>query len=254
MRLCLARYRERAVRSGAARRSNGPAHGGCWLCTGGASIWPRTTSRSGSRRPRWMCPAAVAFKAMSDNINPFPQTRMAIPCRPHNGHVEVALPPLRRMRDVERENSVPGVGRLVSQCLSGHARAARTVDHRRLQAPVLIAGNRTDPQARSSGLFLCPLRCRCSGCQRRATAPPWTMKRNGSPATWWSSSQSTGGLPARPARKGRKPGKAETWNGEIVGPSPVGPGWWNVRQYRPKRLVRGRVFAAPYGEIRPRKR
>ena len=33
-----------------------------------------------------------------------------MPCRRHNGHVEVTLPPLRQMRDVERENSVPMLG------------------------------------------------------------------------------------------------------------------------------------------------
>ena len=46
---------------------------------------------------------------------------------------------------------------------------------------------------------------------------------------------------------------AQSWAGEIVGPSLIGPGWWNVRQIS----VRGRhrsVFAVPEGEMKPRKR
>jgi hypothetical protein len=46
---------------------------------------------------------------------------------------------------------------------------------------------------------------------------------------------------------------AASWVGEIVGPSLVGPGWWNVRRAGPKR-GRGGVFAVPEREIGPRKR
>jgi len=46
---------------------------------------------------------------------------------------------------------------------------------------------------------------------------------------------------------------AQSWAGEIVGPSLAGPGWWNVR------LIsvigrRGGVYAVPRREIRRRKR
>jgi hypothetical protein len=59
------------------------------------------------------------------------------------------------------------------------------------------------------------------------------------------------GLPVRP-RKGRKrQDAAESWDGEIAGPSLIGPGWWNVRRLTPK--GRGGVYAVPEGEIRPRK-
>jgi hypothetical protein len=62
------------------------------------------------------------------------------------------------------------------------------------------------------------------------------------------------GLPVRPARKGGKPVKAETWAGEIVGASVVGPDWWNVRRKTPKGGKGGAVYAVPATEIRPRKR
>ena len=44
---------------------------------------------------------------------------------------------------------------------------------------------------------------------------------------------------------------AKSWAGEIVGPSPIGPGWWYVR-----RSAKGRagVYAVPADEIGPRKR
>jgi len=45
---------------------------------------------------------------------------------------------------------------------------------------------------------------------------------------------------------------AESWAGEIVGPSLVGPGWWNVRRAGAK--GRGGVHAVPDGEIGPRNR
>jgi len=45
---------------------------------------------------------------------------------------------------------------------------------------------------------------------------------------------------------------AESWAGEIVGPSILGPGWWNVR--RSAKAGRGGVHAVPDGEIGPRKR
>lgn len=64
------------------------------------------------------------------------------------------------------------------------------------------------------------------------------------------------GLPVRPPRKGHKPrDAAESWAGEIAGPSLLGPGWWNVRRLNPKARVRsGGVYTVPDGEIRPRKR
>ena len=63
------------------------------------------------------------------------------------------------------------------------------------------------------------------------------------------------GLPIQQPRKGRKrQDAAESWAGEIAGPSLVGPGWWNVRRLSPKRRVRGSVYAVPDGEISSRKR
>ena len=47
---------------------------------------------------------------------------------------------------------------------------------------------------------------------------------------------------------------AQSWAGEIVGPSLIGPGWWNVRRLSPKTRVRGSVYAVPDGEISSRKR
>ncbi len=46
---------------------------------------------------------------------------------------------------------------------------------------------------------------------------------------------------------------AASWDGEIVGPSPIGPGWWNVRRALGT-IGRGGAYAVPEGEIRPRKR
>jgi hypothetical protein len=62
------------------------------------------------------------------------------------------------------------------------------------------------------------------------------------------------GLPLQQPRKGRKRPDAESWAGEIAGPSLVGPGWWNVRRLSPKTRVRGSVYAVPDGEISSRKR
>jgi hypothetical protein len=63
------------------------------------------------------------------------------------------------------------------------------------------------------------------------------------------------GLPVRQPLKGRKrQDAAESWAGEIAGPSLVGPGWWNVRRLTAKGRVGGGVYAVPDGEIRPRKR
>ncbi len=45
---------------------------------------------------------------------------------------------------------------------------------------------------------------------------------------------------------------AESWAGEIVGPSLAVPGWWNIRRIGAHR-GRGHVFAVPDGEIGPRK-
>src|SRR6188508_1037790 len=83
---------------------------------------------------RWMRSAAEALKAMSDNSIPCPQARMDIRCCPHNGHVEVTLPPLRRLCDVERDNSVPMLGAGQSVLLWAPSSCARvdtlyTVDH-----------------------------------------------------------------------------------------------------------------------------
>ena len=46
---------------------------------------------------------------------------------------------------------------------------------------------------------------------------------------------------------------AESWAGEIVGPSVLGPGWWNVRRVHPNGW-RGGTFAVPDSEIKLRKR
>ena len=59
---------------------------------------------------------------------------MDIRCCPHNGHVEVTLPPLRRLCDVERDNSVPMLGAGQSVLLWAPSSCARvdtlyTVDH-----------------------------------------------------------------------------------------------------------------------------
>ena len=43
---------------------------------------------------------------------------------------------------------------------------------------------------------------------------------------------------------------AQSWAGEIVGPSLVGEGWWNVRRQTPSGGAY--VFAVPDSEIRPR--
>ena len=46
---------------------------------------------------------------------------------------------------------------------------------------------------------------------------------------------------------------AVAWAGEIVGPSLVGAGWWNVRRQTPSGGKRGAyVFAVPDREIMPR--
>ena len=46
---------------------------------------------------------------------------------------------------------------------------------------------------------------------------------------------------------------AQSWAGEIVGPSLVGAGWWNVRRQTPSGGKRGAyVFAVPDSEIMPR--
>ena len=46
----------------------------------------------------------------------------------------------------------------------------------------------------------------------------------------------------------------ETWHGVLVGPSLVGPDWWNVRRDTPSGARNGTVFAVPGGEIGPGKR
>lgn len=63
------------------------------------------------------------------------------------------------------------------------------------------------------------------------------------------------GLPVRQPRKGRKrQDAAESWAGEIAGPSLVGPGWWNVRRLSTEKRTRSGVYAVPDGEISSRKR
>ena len=51
----------------------------------------------------------------------------------------------------------------------------------------------------------------------------------------------------------RKQQDAESWAGEIVGPSLVGSGWWNVRRLTSKGRVGSGVHAVPDGEIGPRR-
>ncbi len=46
---------------------------------------------------------------------------------------------------------------------------------------------------------------------------------------------------------------AVSWAGEIVGPSPLGPGWWIVQRFSAKRHLRSRVYAVPEGELKSRK-
>ena len=46
---------------------------------------------------------------------------------------------------------------------------------------------------------------------------------------------------------------AKSWAGEIIGPSLIGRGWWNVRRDTPSGAPNGSVFAVPEGEIGPRK-
>ena len=63
------------------------------------------------------------------------------------------------------------------------------------------------------------------------------------------------GVPRSSELRGRKgTDKTETWDGEIAGPSLVGPGWWNVRRAVSTTGRYGRVFAVPDGKIKPRKR
>jgi len=64
------------------------------------------------------------------------------------------------------------------------------------------------------------------------------------------------GVPRSSELRGRKgTDKTEAWAGEIVGPSLVGPGWWNVKRDTPSGTRRGtHVFAVPDSEIKPRKR
>jgi len=60
------------------------------------------------------------------------------------------------------------------------------------------------------------------------------------------------GLSVRQPRKGSKREDATvSWAGEIVGPSLLGPGWWNVRRIGPKGGRRG-SFAVPENEIERR--
>ena len=63
------------------------------------------------------------------------------------------------------------------------------------------------------------------------------------------------GVPRSSELRGRKgTDKTEAWAGEIVGPSLVGPGWWNVRRLTPKGRPGGGIYAVPDDEIKPRKR
>ena len=63
------------------------------------------------------------------------------------------------------------------------------------------------------------------------------------------------GLPVQQPRKGRKrQDAAESWAGEIAGPSVLGPGWWNVRRLTPKGRPGGGIYAVPGSEIKPWKR
>ena len=57
------------------------------------------------------------------------------------------------------------------------------------------------------------------------------------------------GLPVRRKQQDT----TESWAGEIVGPSLVGRGWWNVRQRTSQPRGRGGVYAVPAAEIKPRK-
>lgn len=61
------------------------------------------------------------------------------------------------------------------------------------------------------------------------------------------------GLPARPGRKYPAHDNVEKWPGKIVGPSLIGPGWWNVRRITPKGRG-GSAYAVPHGEIKRSRR
>jgi hypothetical protein len=58
------------------------------------------------------------------------------------------------------------------------------------------------------------------------------------------------GLPVGRKRKDA----VESWSGEIVGPSLVGPGWWMVRRAVITKGRHSAVSTVPDGEIKPRKR
>jgi hypothetical protein len=88
----------------------------------------------------------------------------------------------------------------------------------------------------------------CLGCNCRVTAPPCAMKQKWKPGDLVTVTTVNRGLPVWTKRHDT----AESWAGEIVGPSLVGPGWWNVRRRASKARGRGGVYAVPDGEIRPR--
>jgi hypothetical protein len=89
-----------------------------------------------------------------------------------------------------------------------------------------------------------------AGCLRCITAPPWAMKQKWKPGDRVTVVTVNRGLPVW----SKEQDVVESWVGEIVGPSLVGPGWWNVRRITRRALVRGAVYAVPDGEIKPRKR
>ncbi|WP_428672026.1 hypothetical protein [Reyranella sp.] len=61
------------------------------------------------------------------------------------------------------------------------------------------------------------------------------------------------GLSVRRPRKDSKRKDPVEWVGKIVGPSLLGPGWWNVSGIRAANGRRAGSFAVPEKEIKPRK-
>jgi hypothetical protein len=54
------------------------------------------------------------------------------------------------------------------------------------------------------------------------------------------------------SRARERQAKPETWAGEVVGPSLLGPGWWIVRR-RSSSGTNSQTYTVPDREIRPRK-
>jgi hypothetical protein len=119
-----------------------------------------------------------------------------------------------------------------------------------LTTPVGASARRLSRQLLPQRALLCQLQ----HCKRRVAAPRLIMQHKWKPGDLVVVVTVNRGLPVRQLRKWRKrQDAAESWAGEIAGPSLVGPGWRNVRLHTAKGLIKGSVYAVPDGEIRPRK-